>query len=130
MACLRRLTLLLSTLVPVLVGGCEPGAGLQPIAPYNQASYTLGSGDEIRLITFGEDQLTGNFRVDDRGNIAVPLIGNVRVAGLTPERVGAAVSTELKQRKLIQNPSVAVEVVAYRPVYILGEVAKTPSNRG
>ena len=47
----------------------------------------------MRLITFGEDSLTGEFRVSDSGVIALPLVGNVKAEGLTPDaladRVGA-----------------------------------------
>ncbi len=107
-----------------LVSACAPGSDLAPIPEYRSAGYKLGGGDQVRIITFGEDQLTGDFRVDDRGNIALPLLGNVKAEGSTPEQLGASVSAELRRRKLLQDPSVAVEVVAYRPVFVLGEVAK------
>jgi len=111
--------------VLLLAAGCTPGANLPPMAAYNNsASYKLGAGDQIRLITFGEDQLTGDFRVDDRGNIALPLLGVVHAAGVTPEELDTNVANELKQRKLMRDPSVAVEVVAYRPIFVLGEVSK------
>jgi polysaccharide export outer membrane protein len=107
-----------------LISACSPGGDLQPITEYQNQGYKLGGGDQVRIITFGEDQLTGDFRVDDRGNIALPLLGNVRAEGSTPEQLSASVSSELRRRKLLQDPSVAVEVVAYRPVFVLGEVAK------
>ena len=110
-------------LLPML-SACAPGSSLPPIADYKTQGYRLGAGDQVRLITFGEDQLTGDFRVDDRGDIALPLVGAVKAAGLTPEQLGSSVSEELRRRKLLQDPSVAVEVVAYRPIFILGEVAK------
>ena len=110
--------------MPGFLAACAPGENLPPISEYHNTGYKLGVGDQIRIITFGEDQLTGNFRVDDRGNISLPLLGDVHAEGLTPEQVGTLVSNELKQRKLLQDPSVAVEVAAYRPVFVLGEVAK------
>ncbi len=106
------------------LAGCAPGGDLQKLPNYQAAGYTLGSGDQVRLITFGEDQLTGDFRVDDRGDMAMPLIGSVHAAGLTPEGLGTELQGELKRRNLLQDPSVAVEVMSYRPVFILGEVAK------
>ena len=108
----------------LVVSGCAPGGDLAPIPDYRSAGYTLGGGDQVRLITFGEDQLTGDFRVDDQGNIALPLVGEVHAAGLTPGRLSGAIAGELKQRNLLQNPSVSAEVTAYRPIYVLGEVAK------
>ncbi len=107
-----------------MLGACAPGRDLKPISEYHSQGYRLGGGDQVRIITFGEDQLTGDFRVDDRGNIALPLLGDVKAEGSTPEGLGSSISTELRRRKLLQDPSVAVEVVAYRPVFVLGEVAK------
>ncbi len=108
----------------LLLAACSPGGDLQPIGEYKSTGYHLGGGDRIRIITFGEDQLTGEFRVDDQGHIALPLLGTVQAAGLTPQQLDASISDELKRRKLLRDPSVSVEVVAYRPVFILGEVAK------
>ncbi len=110
--------------VTVLLAGCAPGANLPPLASYTPGQYRLGGGDQIRVITFGEDQLTGEFRVDDQGKIALPLLGPVQAAGLTPEQLDASIGSELKSKKLIRDPSVSVEVVAYRPIFVLGEVAK------
>lgn len=107
-----------------LLAGCAPGRDLPPIAEYHSQGYRLGSGDQIRIITFGEDQLTGEFRVDDQGRVALPLLGSVQAAGLTPQELDAKIADGLKKRNLLRNPSVSVEVVAYRPVFVLGEVAK------
>ena len=107
-----------------LLSGCAPGAGLPPLPNYGARSYTLGGGDQVRIIVFGEDQLTGEFRVDDRGQIAVPLLGNVEAAGLTPEQLNKRIESGLREKNLLRNPSVSVEVLAYRPVFVLGEVAK------
>jgi polysaccharide biosynthesis/export protein len=108
----------------LLVSGCSPGGDLAVIPEYHNEGYKLGGGDQIRVITYGEDQLTGEFRVDDRGNITLPLLGSVQAAGHTPEQLDAKIADELRQRKLLRDPSVAVEVIAYRPVFVLGEVAK------
>ena len=51
-------------------------------------------------------------------------MGGVRAAGLSPQQLDAAISDELRRRNLLRDPSVSVEVLAYRPVFILGEVAK------
>ncbi len=111
-------------LAALLVAGCQPGGDLPPAPNYIVNGYTLGGGDEIRIITFGEDQLTGNFRVGDEGNIALPLLGDVHVAGLTTTQVDQLLESQLQSRGLIRNPSVSTEVVRYRPIYILGEVAR------
>jgi len=108
----------------LLLGACSPGRGLEPIADYRAEGYKLGSGDQVRIITFGEDQLTGEFRVDDQGRIALPLLGSVTAAGLVPQELESKIGNGLKSRNLLRNPSVSVEVLAYRPVFVLGEVAK------
>lgn len=108
----------------LLLAGCAPGRDLQALPDYQAQGYRLGGGDQVRIITFGEDQLTGEFRVDDQGRIAVPLLGGVQAAGLTPQLLEAAIAGDLRKRNLLRDPSVSVEVLAYRPVFVLGEVAK------
>ncbi len=119
---LRRLAPVLA--VAALLGGCTPGANLSELPNYTPGAYKLGGGDQLRIITFGNDQLTGQFRVDDQGKIAMPLIGNVDAAGLSPSELATKLSETLKDQKFLKDPSVSVEVLAYRPIYVLGEVAK------
>src|SRR6185437_13736977 len=111
--------------VLVLVAGCAPGHGLPLLPPVaTTTGYRLGPGDQVRIITFGEETLTGEFRVNDSGNIALPLVGAVHAAGLTSSELEAAVAAALRRGNLVRHPSVAVEVIAYRPFYVLGEVNK------
>jgi polysaccharide export outer membrane protein len=64
---------------------------LRPRVPdVDTNTYTLGPGDQIRIITFGEQQLTGEFRVDAAGEIALPLVGDVHAGGLTPKQLEGA----------------------------------------
>ena len=103
--------------------GCG-GPKLPPVPEVNTSVYKLGPGDQIRIITFGEQQLTGEFRVDAAGEIALPLVGDVHAAGQTPKQLEASVTQALTRSKLYRNPSVSVEVIGYRPIFILGEVAR------
>jgi polysaccharide export outer membrane protein len=108
-----------------VVPGCGgAGADLPPIPEGAAGAYHLGPGDQVRIITLGEDRLTGEFRVNDSGAVALPLLGTVRAAGLTTAELGAAISAALVDGQLIRSPSVAVEVIAYRPIFVLGEVNK------
>jgi polysaccharide biosynthesis/export protein len=118
-----KLTRFLSTLA-LLAASCAPGGDLPPLPPDTAAAYRLGPGDAVRIITFGEDALTGEFRVGDSGAIALPLIGNVRVANLTPSELETAVANALKRGGLLRTPSVSAEVIAYRPIFVLREVNK------
>jgi polysaccharide export outer membrane protein len=116
-------------LAPVLaaagfLAACTPGGNLTALPDYTPGAYKLGGGDQLRIITFGNEQLTGQFRVDDQGKIAMPLIGNIDAAGLAPSDFATKLSETLKAQKFLKDPSVSVEVLAYRPIYVLGEVAK------
>jgi len=109
----------------VLLAACAgPGADLQPLPPPASEAYRLGPGDQVRIITLGDDQMTGEFRVNDSGAIAMPLLGSVHAAGLTTAELEAAIDAALTKAQLIRNPSVSAEVTTYRPIFILGEVNK------
>jgi polysaccharide export outer membrane protein len=84
-------------------------------------TYTLDSGDRLRVVVFGQDGLTNSYAVDAAGNITLPLIGPVRARGRTTTQVSASLVARLRQG-FLREPHVAVEVEAYRPFFILGEV--------
>jgi polysaccharide biosynthesis/export protein len=84
--------------------------------------YRLGPGDRLRIAVFGEADLTGEFVVNSLGDISYPLIGSVPAQGKTiPEFTASLV--ELLRNGFVRQPSVTVEVLNYRPYYILGEVS-------
>jgi len=83
--------------------------------------YKLGAGDKIRVIVYNEPQLSGDFSVSSDGEISLPLIGNVQVAGKPIERVTQEVQARLSDGYL-RDPRVNMEVATYRPFFILGEV--------
>lgn len=85
--------------------------------------YCLGPGDRIRLITYGEDSLTGEFTLSGAGTVALPLIGEVKAAGTTTSELQNKIALALRDGYL-RDPKVSVEVLTYRPFYILGEVGK------
>jgi polysaccharide export outer membrane protein len=118
----RRLLGLLALVV--LLSACTPGSDLPPLPETTPEAYRLGPGDVVRVITFGDQELTAEFRVSDSGNVAIPLLGNVRAAGQTTDQLQAAISDQLVAKHLFRDPSVAVEIITYRPIFVLGEVAK------
>jgi polysaccharide biosynthesis/export protein len=83
--------------------------------------YTLDSGDRLRVVVFGQEGLTNAYLVDAAGCIDVPLIGQVLARGATTEELAHRIAARLRNG-FIREPHVAVEVVAYRPFFILGEV--------
>jgi polysaccharide export outer membrane protein len=112
-------------LVLFLFAGCGgPGSSLPLLTDSDPPDYLLGPGDQVRIITYGEENLTGEFRVNDSGNISLPLVGAVHAAGLTSSELEATVAAALRRGELVRKASVAVEVIGYRSVYVLGEVNK------
>ncbi len=89
-------------------------------------AYKLGSGDKLRVTVFGEKDLSGDFDVNDQGVVALPLIGPVSVAGKTLDETETLITQSYGKSYLV-NPRVNVEVLNYRPFYILGEVQKPGS---
>jgi polysaccharide export outer membrane protein len=90
------------------------------------AAYTLGSGDKVRVTVFGELDLSGEYQVDGSGVVAFPLVGEVRAAGGTARKLENEIAKKLSSGYL-KNPTVSVEVLTYRPFFILGEV-KQPGS--
>nr|WP_256364150.1 polysaccharide biosynthesis/export family protein [Brevundimonas sp. LM2] len=83
--------------------------------------YRLGSADKVRITVFGEPTLTGEFVVGPAGDLSLPLIGSVAASGLTTMEVGQAIQLKLASGYL-RDPQVSIDVLTYRPFYILGEV--------
>jgi polysaccharide export outer membrane protein len=77
----------------------------------------------VRVIVFGQDNLSRSYSVDSNGTVSLPLIGPVRARGLTTFELSTDIAAELR-RKYIKDPKVSVEVEAYRPFFILGEVKR------
>ena len=100
---------------PMAVAYAEP-------APAYDAAYHLDAGDKLRVVVYGQEGLTNTYAIDAGGSITMPLIGSVPARGRTPAGLAADISARLR-RGFIREPSVAVEVEAYRPFFILGEVA-------
>lgn len=83
--------------------------------------YRLGTGDAVRVTVFGHEDLSGEFEVAGSGRVSLPLVGEVQAGGLTVRQLERAI-VEVLQPDYLKNPRVAVEVLNYRPFYILGEV--------
>jgi len=88
------------------------------------APYQLASGDRLRVIVFGQDNLSNVYAVDGSGRISMPLIGAVEVQGRTTQQLERAIEAKLRGGYL-REPKVSVEVDAYRPFFVLGEVTNS-----
>ncbi len=89
-------------------------------------SYKLGAGDRLKVNVFGEESLSGEFEIDGQGMVALPLLGNMKAGGNDVRAFEKDVSAKLKDGYLV-NPRVSIEVLNFRPFFILGEVKKPGS---
>lgn len=87
------------------------------------ADYKLGVADKVRVIVFNEETLSGEFTVSDSGTLSLPLIGDVKATGRTPREVIRDIEAKLADGYL-REPRVSMDVLTYRPFYIMGEVTK------
>ena len=98
-------------------------AALVPAASVTDENYRLGTGDKLRITIYGEEDLSGHFLVDGSGQVQLPLIGQLKAAGLTIHEFTGELTTAY-QNGYLKDPKVSVEVENYRPFYIMGEVNK------
>ena len=96
-------------------------AVISNVASTSDSDYRLGSGDKVHVVVFGEDDLGGDYEIDGSGYIRMPLIGQLRAAGISARTLGANIG-DLLQKGYLNNPNVSVEVITYRPFYIIGAV--------
>jgi polysaccharide export outer membrane protein len=116
----------------------QPDTATEPLAPLardsektsrmegNSSALVLGPGDEADVTVYGAADLSGHTRVGADGNVSLPLIGYVHVAGLTSSEAEAAIETQLRQTKVVNDPRVSVFVKEYTSsgISVAGEVVK------
>jgi polysaccharide export outer membrane protein len=107
---------------PAGVVVAAPVAYVEPMPVRYETAYHLDAGDRLRVVVYGQEGLTNTYAIDAGGSITMPLIGSVPARGRTTAGLAAAISAKLRAG-FIRDPSVAVEIEAYRPFFILGEVA-------
>lgn len=107
------------------LGGCAGDPGAPDLTP-KQTEYRLGPGDKVLITVFGQDDLTGQHVVDGEGNVSLSLIGSVPAGDKTAPQLADAIAHRLSP-KYLNDPKVSVQVLNYRPFYIVGEV-KSPGS--
>ncbi|PSJ36385.1 polysaccharide biosynthesis/export family protein [Allosphingosinicella deserti] len=114
-------------LMLTLTAACSTGLGKLPeTAGADAAELRLGSGDELRVVVpglSGTDAAANTaYVVNDRGEISLPVVGAVRASGLTLSELERAIASKLVDGEYLVSPSVSVQPVKLRPVYVTGEV--------
>jgi protein involved in polysaccharide export with SLBB domain len=94
---------------PVVSCGADTGTSLIP-------------GDKVRISVFGQPELSGEFTVTQGGTIDLPLIGPIKVEGLSPEQAASVVASQLRIGGIVREPRVSAETLTLRAFSVLGEV--------
>jgi polysaccharide biosynthesis/export protein len=123
---------------PVQKGDTATAPSIVPAPPVNDNSQqktpgpatspalVIGPGDDLEITVYGAPDLSGHMRVSSSGNISIPLIGYVRIAGLSSSEAEAAIEAQLRQKSVVNDPQVSVYVKEYGSsgISVAGEVAK------
>jgi polysaccharide export outer membrane protein len=124
---LRALALLATGLALIAGLASAPARAQQPAsAEAARDDYLLGPGDAIRIQVFQNPDLTVEARVSEAGVISFPLLGALRIGGLSPTNVEKLIAQRLRDGKYLQNPQVTVNVTTFRSqqVSVLGNVTR------
>lgn len=126
----------LHLLACLVLGGCSSAAQVGAVREDAASSfagpepergaggaYILGPGDRLRIKVYNEADLTGEYEVNSTGFISLPLVGQVRASGSTTSQLERTIVAKMKGQ-ISQDPKVNVELAAYAPFYIFGEVKK------
>jgi len=99
------------------------GASALAQAAITSPQYQLGSGDRLSIVFFGKHvgDLSGEYEIDGAGRIPMPLVGSIRVQGLTVTEAEAAIKAAY-QPDYVKDPRLSIQVLNYRPFYIMGQV--------
>jgi protein involved in polysaccharide export with SLBB domain len=109
----------------MLIACCTFQLACTQTAPLSQpaaTAFALSPGDKIRVQVYEHPEFSGDFIVDASGVISVPKAGAVPVAGKTLRQSEIAVGQQLN--KELNNPQVSINMLEYRPIYVLGQVTQ------
>jgi polysaccharide biosynthesis/export protein len=104
---------------PATASESKPAAVVPAVDP---KAYVIGPEDVISVNVWREPANSGQFVVRPDGRIAIPLVGEVQAAGLTPERLSAAIAEGLQKVMTHPEVTVGVERVNSKKYYIQGEI--------
>lgn len=105
-------------------------SSLDSLPPAPTAAYRLSAGDEVRVLIPGlaaSDAANSSYVINDRGQLALPVLGDVAANGKTVPELQASIAQLLSDRQLLNAPTVSIQPVKLRPFYVLGEV-KNPGE--
>ena len=92
----------------------------------SSSALLVGPGDELEVTVYGAPDLSVHTRVNADGNIFMPLVGYIRVVGLSNSEAEGEIESQLRQNNILKDPQVSVYVKEYTRsgISVAGEVAK------
>jgi polysaccharide biosynthesis/export protein len=108
-------------------GGHAVSRGASPgitAVPEDFSKLTLSSGFLLTMTVYDMPEISGDLRVDDLGNVDVPMSGELHVAGMTLPQAKLAIQQKLIDAQILKNPKINLDVVQYagENVTVTGEV--------
>ena len=115
-----------NALAPKATTSAIPAQAPREAAQDVNALESVGPGDTVRVTVFRNPDLTTESRVTEQGTIFFPLLGEVRIAGMTPQQASSRIAAALSKGKFVVNPEVQVVLASVnsRQVSVLGNVTK------
>lgn len=113
---MKSIRILLALFAVAALGGGLPVFG-QASGTKNKKSYihTLGLADRVRISVYQEDDLTSLTRIDARGRVNMPLLGEIAIGGMTVVEAQGAIENAYKEGRFLRNPQVTISVEEYAP---------------
>jgi polysaccharide export outer membrane protein len=121
---MRYYVLILAALLPACTTQSVPRATVAEANSAVTRGQMLNPGDQLKITVFDEPNLTGEYSIDPAGDLAFQLLGKVPSAGRTTAQLSKQIADGLASGGYVLSPKVSVEVLQFRPIYILGEVSK------
>lgn len=116
--------LLLAALLRGTAALAAPAAAPGTPAALTDPAYRLNPGDHTSVSIFGESDLAAQQMIDHRGQVRLPLIGALPVAGLTVREAEELIEKTYREQEMLRQPQVTLSVSGYAPreVTVLGAV--------
>ena len=111
----RRLFAALAALVLALASGVGQEAPKSAADQKKNYIHTLQLGDRVRIAVYQEDDLLSNPRIDARGRVNLPLVGEVGIGGMTLAQAQKMIEDAYKDGRFLRNPQVTITVEEYAP---------------
>lgn len=122
-------SILAVTTVLCVQGATQNGLGSTTTAvkensPSAESELKIGPGDLLEVRVYGAPELSGSLRVSGLGDISMPLIGSVKIAGLTAEQAQSQVQQRFLSGGFLRDPQVNILIkeFATQGISVLGEV--------